>query len=123
MTAKELYHEAIMLGLRLLPDGDALLVIPAKACPPEFANVLRQHKPQLLAFLESKRCNLPPDCAPWLHIAKQVMAGEFDRADSSMVGSLTIGLRAIGHPLCRAAIERLPDNPEKPGARRPDNPE
>jgi hypothetical protein len=81
--------------------------MPKGACPPEFANVLRQHKPELLAWLEAGRWNLPLDCAPWLHIAKQVLAGEFDSADGSTRESITIGLRSIGHPLCQDAVKHI----------------
>ena len=51
--------------------------------------------------------SLPADCLPWLHVARQVLAGEFEGADRSMVASLTIGLRHIPHPRCREALARL----------------
>jgi hypothetical protein len=107
MTPPELCHEAIRLGLRLEPRGDKLAVIPAKRCPPDFAAELRQHKGELLDFLEGQATGLAPDCAPWLHVAKQVLAGEFVKADSSTVASVTIGLRSVLHPLCQRALERL----------------
>jgi hypothetical protein len=50
---------------------------------------------------------LPPDCAPWLHVAQQVLADEFNGCGPSTRESLTIGLRRITHPLCRQALERL----------------
>ena len=50
---------------------------------------------------------LPPDQAAWLPVARQILAGEFENADRSTVQSLAIGLRSIGHPLCRRALERL----------------
>jgi hypothetical protein len=103
----ELYQRAIRLGLRLEPRGDKLAVIPAKHCPPDFADVLRQHKGELLDLLEANSANLTPDCAAWLHVARQILAGEFVGADSSTVSSLTIGLRSILHPLCQRALERL----------------
>jgi hypothetical protein len=56
---------------------------------------------------------LAPDQVPWLHIARLVAYGEFDGADNSTVESLTIGLRTISHPLCRKALNRLPDNRQK----------
>ena len=107
MTAGELYKEATKRGLRLEPRGDKLAVIPAQRCPPDFADVLRQHKGELLSWLESKSANLPSDCASWLHIARQILAGEFDGADRSTVESLIIGLRGIGHPVCWQALARL----------------
>lgn len=107
MTATELCRQAAALGLRLEPAGDRLAVTPGRLCPPDFADMLRRHKVELLALLEANAHNLPPDCAPWIHIARQILAGEFDGADKSTVESLTIGLRAVNHALCLLAIERL----------------
>lgn len=45
--------------------------------------------------------------AAWVHIAKQILAGEFQGADSSTRKSLSIGLRSIKHPDCQRALERL----------------
>jgi hypothetical protein len=104
----ELYQRAMKLGLRLEPrGGDKLAVIPANRCPPEFADTLRQHKQEILSLLESQAAGLTPDCAPWLHVAKQILAGEFVGADSSTAASLKIGLRSIRHPLCVCALARL----------------
>ncbi len=107
MTAHDLYTEAARRGLRLEPRGDKLAVIPAYRVPSAFADVLRQHKRELLDWLEARTCHLPPDCAPWLHISRQILAGEFDGADNSTVESLNIGVRGIRHPLCQQAVERL----------------
>ena len=52
MTASELFHEAARRGLTLKPAGsDILAVTPARLCPSEFAHILREHKPDLLALL------------------------------------------------------------------------
>jgi hypothetical protein len=100
----EIFQRADRLGLRLESRGDKLAVIPAQRCPPDFAEVLRQHKGALLNWLEARAAGLPEDCAPWLHVAKQVLAGEFDGPmDNSVRGSLEIGLQSISHPLCRRA--------------------
>jgi hypothetical protein len=107
MTATELCRQAAALGLRLEPAGDRLAVTPGRLCPPDFADKLRQHKAELLALLEANVHNLPPDCVPWLHIARQVLAGEFHGADKSTVESLIIGLRGIRHPVCQQALARL----------------
>jgi hypothetical protein len=107
-TPHEIYLEAARRGLRLEPAGDKLAVIPKGRCPPDFADVLRQHKGELLDWLEAHATNLPPDCAPWLHVARQVVEGEFDAVlDDSVRGSLEIGLRSILHPLCQQALVRL----------------
>ncbi len=110
MTALELYREATRRGLHLeARDGGKLAVMPPDRCPPDFADLLRQHKREILDLLEANRHALPPDCAPWLHVARQVIEGEFEGegATSSMVASLTIGLRGIPHPRCREAMARL----------------
>lgn len=103
----ELYQRAVRLGLRLEPRGDKLAVIPANRCPPDFASELRQHKGELLDFLEGQAAGLAPDCAPWLHVAKQVLAGEFVGMDGSTRQSMILGLRSIPHPLCVRAMARL----------------
>lgn len=108
--AVELYQQAMRLGLRLEPRGDKLAVIPASRCSPEFAEVLRRHKGDLLELLEPKGIYLLPDSVPWLHVARQVLAGEFEHADHSLINSLRIGLRGINHPLCRSAIAHLRQN-------------
>jgi hypothetical protein len=107
MTPLELCQEATRRGLRLEPRGDKLAVIPARLCPPDFADVLRQHKRELLDLLEGQAAGLPPDQAPWLHVARQVLAGEFEGCDRSTRESLTMGLRSIGRPLTRKALARL----------------
>ena len=108
MTALELYHEAARRGLRLETRGDKLAVIPGDRVPPDFADVLRQHRGELLNWLEARGHNLTPDEVPWLHVARQILAGEFvGLLDSSVRDSLEIGLRGIVHPLCRRALERL----------------
>ena len=108
MTPRELCSEATKLGLRLEPRGDKLAVIPANRCPADFAAVLRQHKSELLELLESTAFNLTPDCRPWLHVARQVLEGEFDGGmTASMRQSLIIGLRSIPHPRCVEALARL----------------
>ena len=95
------------LGLHLQVEGDRIGIAPARLCPPELLATIRQHKPEIVSLLEAESANLPPDCAPWLHIARQILAGEFDGADNSTVQSLTIGLRGIRHPLCQQALIRL----------------
>lgn len=107
MTALELCREAARRGLRLEPRGDKLAVAPVSRLDPDFVDLLREHKPQLLAWLEARATGLPPDCAPWLHIARQVLAGEFTGADRSTRQILVIGLRAVPHPLCHRALEHL----------------
>ena len=100
-------HAVTQVGGRLEPAGDKLRVLLPADCSPELKSVIRQHKQEILSLLEGQAAGLAPDCAPWLHVARQVLAGEFDGADSSTVASLTIGLRGIVHPLCVQALARL----------------
>ncbi len=104
MTALDIYTEATRRGLRLAPAGDKLAVRPKGACPPDCADVWRQHNRDLLDLLETKTVPLRPDEVPWLYVARQILSGEFVGADDSTRESLTIGLRSIGHPLCRRAL-------------------
>ncbi len=55
MTASELYRQAVALGLRLEPRGDKLAVAPAGRVP-DFADVLRQHKAELLDWPARPPC-------------------------------------------------------------------
>ncbi len=68
MTAPDLYRQAVALGLRLEPRGDKLAVAPAGRCPPGFADMLRQHKAELLDWLNRPPCPgrlaVPPSGLP-----------------------------------------------------------
>src|SRR5215469_13266371 len=54
MTALELIAEAEQQGLMLKATGNYLDVIPGRLCPPDFAQKLRSHKPELLALLRMR---------------------------------------------------------------------
>lgn len=103
----EIMRAVTQVGGRLEPAGDKLRVLLPADCSPALKDVIRQHKGELLDWLEARAVGLAPDCAPWLHIARQVLASEFDGADNSTIQSLTIGLRGIRHPLCQQALIRL----------------
>jgi hypothetical protein len=105
--AQILVDEAPVWGIRLERNGGKLVISPASKCPPHLRELLREHKVEILDLLEAKADGLAPDCAPWLHVAKQVINGEFVGADSSLRESLAIGLRGIAHPVCRDALKRL----------------
>jgi hypothetical protein len=66
-TPHHLYLEACRRGLRLEPAGDKLAVMPKGKCPPDFADTLRAHKAELLAWLSrSPRAwqTVPPSDLP-----------------------------------------------------------
>jgi len=99
-----------LAGLRVWRDGDRLAIAPARCCPPELLAQIRAAKPQLLAWLEAEAAGLRADEVPWLHVARQVLAGEFDGCDRSTAASLRIGLRPLvarGVRLARRAEEHL----------------
>lgn len=50
---------------------------------------------------------LKPDEIPWVHVAIQVLNGEFNEADESTIKSIKIGLRHIDHPKCKEAMEAI----------------
>jgi len=102
-------------GGRLEPAGDKLRMLLPADCAPELRDDIRQHKGELRDLLEGRASHIPPDCVPWLHIARQVLQGEFDAADRSMNESLAIGLRSINHPLCRRAHERVRTSGKRKG--------
>ena len=54
MKAFQLAAEAKQRGLTLRAVGNYLDVIPARPCPPDFAEKLRAHKPPLLTLLQTK---------------------------------------------------------------------
>lgn len=55
-TPSELFSRAVALGLRLERRADKLVVSPADRVPADFAELLRQHKPELLDWLATPPC-------------------------------------------------------------------
>jgi hypothetical protein len=94
-------------GLTLQRNGAHLSIRPVRLVTPDLLVALRAHKPALLLMLEAEAARLPHDCGPWLHVARQVLAGEFDGGDRSLLESLFIGVRSIPHPSCQQARARL----------------
>lgn len=64
----DLYRRAQSLGLHVESDGNDLLVKPGSKCPPDFAAMLREHKAELLQWLNTPPCpgwqSIPPDNLP-----------------------------------------------------------
>jgi len=111
--AQILVDEAPQWGIQLLRRGDTLVLRPAGRCPDELRELLRAHKTEILDLLEAQVVGLSPDRAPWLHVGKQILAGEFAGMDSSTRESLAIGLRNIAHPICKEALKRLDGEPKR----------
>jgi hypothetical protein len=95
------------LSLRLRIDGDRIEV--KGRCPSDLLEQMRLHKPALMAFLEAEAAHhqVTPDRAPWIHVAVQIIFGEFDGCDRSTHEALIIGLRSVDHILAKRALQRL----------------
>ena len=88
-------------------QGDKIRVVLPRSCPSELKAAIRANKADILAVLEAKTANLPAECGPWIHVAKQIVDGEFEGADGSTIESLMIGLRGVKHPNSYRALDRL----------------
>lgn len=68
MNLHDVFLEARKRGLQIAAAGNKLAVMPKGACPPDFADVLREHKSELLHWLNSPPCpgwqSIPPDNLP-----------------------------------------------------------
>src|SRR5207302_4864033 len=96
MAALEILLSVRRVGGHLEPAGDKLRVVLPADCSPDLKRAIRQHKRELLDWLETRTVScLTSDCIPWLHVARQILEGEFDGCDSSTRESLCIGLRAV----------------------------
>jgi hypothetical protein len=96
------------LGLKVWAEGDRIGIAPKESIPPGLLDEIRAAKPVLLPLVRDGEANrLTPDQVPWLHVAKQVHAGEFDDCDRSTCESLILGLRSIPHPICRQALAKI----------------
>ncbi len=51
MKPHDVFLEARKRGLQIAVAGDKLAITPKGACPPDFLNVLREHKADLLDWL------------------------------------------------------------------------
>jgi len=107
MTPEKIIEEARRRGLQLERRGDLLVVKPRNLITEDLRSAFRQHKQELIGLLSTRSEPLSPDCAPWLHVARQILSGEFDGTDRSTVKSLATGLRSVGHPVCRRALDHL----------------
>lgn len=106
-SPREILNRAHTLGLKLTIEAGHIVIRPARLAPPALVADIRAHKPELLGLLEADQYDLPPDRAPWIHISRQVIGGEFDGGDRSLLDSLLIGVRNIPHPDCQHARARL----------------
>ena len=119
---RSLLNQVNALGLHLESRGGNLFVTPAENCTEEIVAALRQYKTEVMAalrehkhehldLLESKTSNLPAGNAPLLHVARQILEGEFEGVEQCTRKRLTVALRGIAHPLCRRALKQLQSKP------------
>ena len=113
-TAIQTVSEVNAIGGRITLAGDKLRTMLPRNCPSELKTAIRANKPEIMVLIEVRSLRLPSDCGPWIHIARQVLAGEFEGADRSTIASLLIGLNAIvKHPAGRQAFDRLSTRSQK----------
>ena len=105
--ASAILRDAAQLGLMLSVHRNSIKIVPARLCPAEFKERIRKNKADLLLLLSAREAGVSKEQLPWLHVAGQVLNGEFDGADSYTCESILIGLRNIEHPVCEQAILRL----------------
>jgi hypothetical protein len=117
MTAMELYREATRRGLRLEPRGDKLAVKPRESVTPDFAELLRQHKGELLAWLARLPCPgwqaVPPEDLPLNPVMPRPKPEDRERMIAYMLR------QGGGHPSQLAAwlVNRENDYFAGPGAK------
>ncbi|HVR37368.1 MAG TPA: hypothetical protein VMS21_16150 [Methylomirabilota bacterium] len=75
--------------------------------PGEFEDVVESFPDPDRAVPGNRRRRVEDRTAAWLHVARQVLAGEFDGADFSTRESLRRGLRTLPHPAAMAALAKL----------------
>jgi hypothetical protein len=118
------------LGLSLWVEDGRIGIAPKKRIPPGLLDEIRQAKTALLPLVRDRSgLDLPGGeilkdwptgrlapqqgqrggtAAQWVHVAKQILAREFDGAGGSTCESLFTGLRGFyAYPAARLALEWL----------------
>ena len=96
MKIQKLLGELKARGMRLEPHPTAVIVDhPIGTLTPDIVREVAAHKEELRAWLNTG------------HLAKQVLAAEFDGATDETVVRLVRILKTARHPLARPALERL----------------
>ena len=102
--AAHLIHECRRRGAILRRDGYALEIERPSYLPAGLIEELKARKPDILALLDSEAGATPPNETPLVHLATQVVSGEFVGASPAMLESVAVSLRASRHPLCARAL-------------------
>jgi hypothetical protein len=107
MNAALLLARCWSLGLTLRAKGNRLAVRPAYLATPALLAELRTAKPQLLNLLKAGADPLSPEHYRCRHIARQVLAGEFDGGNRSTLERVFIRIKYFHYPLGQSARIRL----------------
>jgi hypothetical protein len=102
-TPQEIFLEASRLGLGIELAGDGFLdVFPADRVTPDFLVAVRRHKLEIISVLEARRR------ASFVHLARQVIQGEFDGCERGVRIALMNDLNRYNkHRLCLRAFSML----------------
>lgn len=105
-TPHDIYLEATRRGLRLEPAGDMLAVLPKGKCPPDFRDVLRQHKAELLNWLTCPQFSgwqsAPPADLPLVPVLPETSTANARRVVAYEVRQIADGTS----PLCEWLVRR-----------------
>lgn len=119
-TPHDICLEAARRGLRLEPAGDILAVIPKGKVTPDFADVLRQHKGELLDWLNQRPCpgwqTVPPPDLPLATLAPRPTT----RRREEVLAYLRRQTGDEPGPLTAWLVQRETDYYEGPGRQWPD---
>jgi hypothetical protein len=96
MKTEVLIEELKSRGMQLEATPGGLFVVHDRGTlQPELATKLREHKAELLAWLNAQ------------HVAKQILCGEFSGCDKATASNLARVLQTSNHPLANRALEYL----------------
>ncbi len=103
----EIFFTASRLGVVIgLAPGGLLEVGPAERVPPWFVAVVRDHKDELVTWLQAR--------AARHHVVRQVLDGDFDFGDRSTVNRVAEELQALMPSSARnVALMRLVEGARK----------
>jgi hypothetical protein len=101
MTPRQIFNEAKRRGIHLEPDApDKLAYWPPDKLDPEFRAVLLANKSILIPWLKKR-------FAPQLHLAKEILQGEFSGATREEIFDLFRAMQHSRHPIVEKAREKL----------------
>ena len=97
-----LFSQARDLGLEFRLREHRLVIAPGWRCPPAFIAKVREHRNEIVQQLLEER-----DRSAVVHLARQIVEGEFQGADANTCNVIAEALRRSTNPLCSAAMRKL----------------